>query len=209
MQDRKPDPRETISTRRSLLHRLKNRSDQSSWQEFFDTYWKLIYSVAIKAGLNDSEAQDVVQETVISVARKIEGFTYDPSVCSFKTWMLRLSRWRIANQFKKRRKQQERIAPLQDETDRTPAMDRLPDPATLDNVWGAEWRAVVYEAALERVKKRVNPDQFQVFDLYVNGQWTVKQITRVLDISAVRIYATKSRILRLIKKEIKQIENGL
>jgi hypothetical protein len=43
----------------------------ASWQEFFDTYWRLIYTVATKAGLSDAEAQDVVQETVISVANNV------------------------------------------------------------------------------------------------------------------------------------------
>ena len=49
----------------TLLSRLKNADDHAGWQEFFDTYWKLIYGVARKAGLNDAEAQDAVQETVI------------------------------------------------------------------------------------------------------------------------------------------------
>jgi hypothetical protein len=62
---------DTIATRASLLDRLKDHADDASWQEFFDTYWRLIYSVARRAGLNDAEAQEVVQETVISVARRL------------------------------------------------------------------------------------------------------------------------------------------
>ena len=77
-----PDP---IPTRHSLLNRLKDWDDQTSWQEFFDTYWRLIYSVAIKAGLSDAEAQEVVQETVIGVARKISEFKADPAHGSFST----------------------------------------------------------------------------------------------------------------------------
>jgi len=73
-----PTSPEIIPTRQSLLNRLKDRDDSSSWKDFFDTYWFLIYGVARKAGLTDSEAQDVVQETIISVARKIPEFTYDP-----------------------------------------------------------------------------------------------------------------------------------
>ena len=72
-------------TRASLLSRLKDRDDHVGWQEFFDTYWKLIYGVALKAGLNDSEAQDVVQETVIYVAKKLPDFRYDPEKGSFKS----------------------------------------------------------------------------------------------------------------------------
>jgi hypothetical protein len=41
-------PFDSIPTRQSLLNRLKDWGDQSSWQDFFDTYWQLIYNVAIK-----------------------------------------------------------------------------------------------------------------------------------------------------------------
>ncbi|PYJ97103.1 MAG: hypothetical protein DME23_17310, partial [Verrucomicrobia bacterium] len=75
---------DSIATRASLLDRLKDREDQASWQEFFDTYWLLIYRVAKKAGLTDAEAQDIVQETVMAMANKLPGFIYDPKVCSFK-----------------------------------------------------------------------------------------------------------------------------
>jgi len=41
----------SLQTRWSLIGRLKDMDDQQSWQAFFDAYWKLIYSVALKAGL--------------------------------------------------------------------------------------------------------------------------------------------------------------
>src|SRR5436309_2320388 len=91
-----------IPTRHSLLNRLKDWGDQASWQDFFDTYWRLIYNVAIKAGLTDTEAQEVVQETVIAVAKKIPEFKTDPAHGSFSAWLMQLTRWRIADQFRKR-----------------------------------------------------------------------------------------------------------
>src|SRR6266446_9439308 len=93
---------DSIRTLHSLLNRLKDLGDQASWQDFFDTYWRLIYNVAVKAGLTDAEAQEVVQETVIAVARKIAEFKADPAYGSFSAWLMRLTRWRIADQFRKR-----------------------------------------------------------------------------------------------------------
>jgi DNA-directed RNA polymerase specialized sigma24 family protein len=52
-----------------------------------------------------SEAEEVVQETVLAVAKGIQGFTYDPAQCAFKTWLLTVTRSKIANQFKKRARQ--------------------------------------------------------------------------------------------------------
>src|SRR5437867_12518414 len=91
-----------LATRRSLVDRLANWDDQRRWQDFFDTYWKLIYSAAQKSGLTDSEAQEVVQETVITVAKKIDKLHYDPALGYFKGWLLQIKRWRIADHFRKR-----------------------------------------------------------------------------------------------------------
>src|SRR3989442_6327941 len=64
-----------LQTERPVHHRFPCRTIlRCGWQEFFDTYGKLIHRIAVKAGLSDAEAQDVVQETVIVVARKIPGF---------------------------------------------------------------------------------------------------------------------------------------
>jgi len=60
---------EFIPTRLSLLSLLKRWDDHGSWREFFDTYWKFLYCVVVKAGLSDEDARDVVQETVVAVAK--------------------------------------------------------------------------------------------------------------------------------------------
>src|SRR2546422_8175240 len=95
-------PDHVIPTRHSLLSRLKDWDDQDSWRDFFNTYWKLIYGAAIKSGLSDTEAQEVVQETVITIAKKINEFKTDPALGSFRGWLLHITRWRIADQFRRR-----------------------------------------------------------------------------------------------------------
>src|SRR5436190_7941094 len=199
-----------IPTRESLLSRLKDWRDEASWQDFFDTYWRLIYGLARKAGLSDAEAQDMVQETVLSVARKIDGFRYDPKVCSFKTWMLNLTRWRIINQFKQR----DRIAsptplPIGDSADRTDALERIADPSgcDLEGIWDAEWEKNLLTSALERVKRQVAPEQFQIFDLCFLEGWPVRKVTQALGVSAARVYLAKHRVGRLLKKELARLES--
>jgi len=85
-----------------LLGRLKDWEDNESWRDFFDTYWRLIYNFAARRGLSHEEAQEVVQETVVSVAKSIGKFSYDPKVCAFKTWLLGVTCSKIANQFTRR-----------------------------------------------------------------------------------------------------------
>jgi len=129
------------ATRRSLVDRLANWDDQKRWQEFFDTYWKLIYSTARKSGLTDAEAQEVVQETVITVAKKIDKLKYDPAIGSFKGWLLQITRWRIVDQFRKREPGGAKRPHVADDR-LTATIERVPDAhvVDLDAVWEAEWK---------------------------------------------------------------------
>src|SRR6266576_154958 len=120
----------SLATRRSLLSRLKESNAQVSWRQFFETYWRLIYTTALGAGLTDSEAQEVVQETVLTVVRKIKSFRYDPAVGSFKGWLLTIVRWRIGDQFRKRQQQIDFSgARRPTRTSGTATLERIPDPA--------------------------------------------------------------------------------
>lgn len=82
------DAEDSLLTRHSLLHRLKDLGDDTSWREFFEMYWELIYNVARKAGLTETEAQEAVQETVIGVAKDIAEFETGSQHGSFKAWLL-------------------------------------------------------------------------------------------------------------------------
>jgi RNA polymerase sigma factor (sigma-70 family) len=118
---------DALNTRRSLISRLRNVEDRDSWQDFFDTYWKLIFSVARKAGCTEQEAEEVVQETTVAVSKYIKDYQYDPKVCSFKNWLMHKTQWRIIDQVRKRPPDfLKRVAPPA-ETSGTSLLDRIPD----------------------------------------------------------------------------------
>ena len=201
---------EWLPTRTSLLRRLKQWEDQESWRDFFDTYWRLIYSAAVKAGLNNAEAQDVVQDTVIAVAKKMEDFKYDAAVDSFKGWLLYLTRKRIALHYRKR--ERDRGGPAREPgLGRTGELERLPEPVATDfeTIWNEEWEHSLADAALARVKQQVNPKQFQIFNFYVIKGWPVKEVARTLGVSVTQIYLAKHRISAAVKREVARLQDGL
>src|SRR5262249_41225915 len=105
----KPEHDPELQTRSSLLQRLQKGDHPQSWHEVYRMYGGLIRFFAQKAGLTADEAEEVVQETAIGVARGLPDFTYDPKVCRFKTWMLNLTRWRVQDQLRKRRSSQKLV----------------------------------------------------------------------------------------------------
>jgi len=200
-----------IPTRRSLLSRLRSWDDQESWHDFFATYWRLIYEVALKSGLSEVEAQEVVQETVISAAKKMPGFKYDPAIGSFKGWLLLITRRRIADQVRRRKQETGASGAHPAETLNLEAAELIPDPAgcELEAIWNEEWELNLMNAATENLKRQVNPEQYQLFDLYVLKQWPVKRITSTLGVSATQVYLAKHRIAALLKKEVRKLETKL
>ncbi len=193
-----------LATRHSLVERLTDLGDQRKWQEFFDTYWRLIYGVARKGGLSDAEAQDVVQETVITVSKNIT--KYERAAGSFKGWLLHITRWRIADQFRKRAPA-DQPRPARDDSRRaTATIDRVPDGFDLDAAWEEEWQRNVLAAALERVKRQVDAKHYQIFDCVVLKHWPVTKVAAALRVSVAQVYLVRHRLSGLVKKAVTAVE---
>ena len=201
---------ESLATRASLLERLKDLDDQESWQVFYATYRRLIFSFAVKHGLTGAEAEEVVQETVISVARHLREFQYDPKRCAFKTWLFNLTLWRIRDQLRKRPPGESAQHRKPGETDRTSTAERLPGPESehLAALWEEEWKQDVFERALERVKTQIEEKQFQIFDFYVLRQWPARKVAQWLGVSLVRVYFYKHHISKLMRAEIERLQES-
>jgi RNA polymerase sigma-70 factor (ECF subfamily) len=202
------DQPDLIPTRRTLLSRLKQWDDHESWQDFFNTYWKLIYGVALRAGLGEPEAQDVVQDTIVSVAKQMPNFKYNPAVGSFKTWLLLITRRRINDHLRKQYRRIKSDDPAPGETSQTARIACIPDPSSteLDAIWDEEWKRQLFDAAVQHVKSQVDAKQFQIFDCYVLKDWPVKDVVSTFGVTPNQIYVLKHRISTLIATEVKKLE---
>lgn len=196
-------------TRKSLIARLDNWEDQRTWDEFYQTYWRLIYSVAMKSGLRSEEAFDCVQETILSIAKQSKKQLYDPKQGSFKTWLMNMTRWRINDQFRKRKKDTAMYGSGADDDRKTAVIDRVEDPQgdVLDRLWETEWKKNIADAALARVKLQVSPKQYQIFDYYVVKQWDAKKVQDHLGVSMAQVYLAKHRVGSVLKKELAKLDS--
>lgn len=195
-----------ISTRTTLLERLKDWKDDSSWQEFFNIYSKLIRGVAIKSGLTEAEAEDVVQETMVAVAKNIPNFKYDRKLGSFKQWLLNMSRWRICDQFRRRASMGTQIP--HDQPGETKLLSILVDEknVSFDEFWEAEWQKSVLDTAIKKVKISLDSEKYQIFDFLINKQWPSEKVAKSFGISINQVYLAKHRITELIRKEVERLK---
>lgn len=215
---------EPLPTRASLLNRLKDADDHRSWEEFHRMYRGLLVGTARRAGLNEHETEEAVQDTLITVAKKMPEFRYEAGRDSFKGWLLRIVRWKISDQFRKRktpRPASDRPFPFYErglggdsvndvamggwEHLASPTHDS-PDPAAgLDAIWNAEWERHLMRQALDVIKRRARPDQYAIFHLHVIEERPLAEVRRTLGVSAAAVYLAKHRVGRLLKKELRRL----
>ena len=200
---------DSIATRASLLGRLKNWEDASSWEDFTKTYWRLIYGVARQAGLSDEESRDVVQETLLGVAKNIHEFESNPERGSFKNWMLNITRWRVADCFRKRPPLFEPHASSREAADGTATVERVPAPEELDALWEAEWKKNVFETAVARICQRVKPKHAQIFDFYAVRRWPAAKVAGELGVNIIQVYLVNHRMTKLLKAEVAYLRKKL
>jgi len=197
-------PRLPLPTRYSLLSRLRDWGDERSWRDFFETYSPLIYHLALKSGLNEAEAQDVVQETVVAVAKDIDKFRRERELGSFKGWLRNLVRWRIGDQLRGRGTRV-RAAPLE-QTEGDLAAEPAWEQTLLEENWEKEWQQNLLSAAIAKVKLEVKEEHFQIFDLVALQGVAVADVTRRLGVGRAAIYLIRHRISKAIKKHVQQLE---
>ncbi len=199
----KADP-PLLETRSSLIQRLQATINGESWQEFFNTYWELIYSVARRAGLSDADAQDVVQETILKVHKSLDRFQYNRERGSFKSWLRTVTRSRLAEHFKK----QQRQPPIQwsngDETDTLPSVAD-PSGPDLEKVWNEEWSRSLIQRALQRLKQQVSLKQYQIFKCHCIDEWSVREVCEALNVNAAQVYMAKKRVGKVFGAELERL----
>jgi RNA polymerase sigma-70 factor (ECF subfamily) len=198
-----------LRTRQSLLTRLRDLQDQDGWREFFDTYWRLIYNVARKSGLEDLESQEVVQSTFIYLSRRMPKFRYEPARGSFKSWLRVVTRSRISV-YRRTEKVREKFIrehfPGAEDLDES-EVEQLPDPAAsaLDEVWQREWEQNLVDAAMRRVRAKVSSKQLLIFRASAMDHLSASQVSKKLGVSLSQVYLARHRVGRLFRAEVQQL----
>lgn len=198
------EPGERAPTRSSFVERLRDWGDQTIWEGFFRRYGRVVRQVAVRSGLSAEEAEDVVQETALSVARKMPDFIYERSRCSFEGWVRHVARLRIIDQVRRRSP-----AGVMAGGGSVGMLEAIPDEACgeqMDAAWEEAWRSNLLQTALERLQLKVSPEHFQVFHLNVVSGVSGPEVVRTLGVSIAQVYVVRHRLTRLLKQEVARLQ---
>ena len=200
----KADP-PLLETRSSLINRLKATINGESWEVFFNTYWELIYNVARRKGLSEADSQDIVQETILKVHKRLARFQYHRARGSITGWLSTLPRSRLVEHYKKKQRQPPTQQPREDEDD---PLVNLADPQgpELDRIWSEEWSRSLIQRSLTFLKQQVSLKQYQIFKCHCIDEWSVKEVCDALNVNAAQVYMAKQRVGKIFAAKLERLK---
>ncbi len=190
------------TTRPSLLVRIRDLRDEMAWGEFAQLYTPFIYRVARQSGLQDADASLVTQDVLVTVARTIHRFEYNPKSGSFRGWLKVVTRSRL-NDFLRA---QGREVQGTGDTGMLHVLDEHPDASQPDN-WEREFRRTLFEWAIERIRCDFEDTTWQAFWQTSVEDRKTRDVAEELGLSVGAVYIARSRVLARLRKEIEEVDD--
>lgn len=195
-------PQSPPETRASLLLRLKDAADNAAWDEFVDLYGPVVLGVARRRGFQTADAENLVQEVFLAVAKSLPKWIDRQGHGSFRAWLLTIAH-------------NEAIDMLTERATRSLGQDgeqgkRLLEEQTVRDDISAlvehEYELAIFRHAAEQVQQSVAKQTWLAFFLTEIEGKSVSQVAKELDTGEGSIYVARSRVMARIKSFVKDFE---
>ena len=186
------------TTRSSVIRAVANTENEAAWQRFFDLYAGFVFSIARSKGLNDTDADDIVQMVFSDLARNLPSFKYDREKGRFRSYLAALVKWRVIDRLKAVRRDADLKADF---------MEEAKSAATTEDEDFAEreWQSAAMEETLRRIKPEVRPEHYAAFVASaVEGQDT-DVVTKLYGISRDSLYQIRKRLTVKLREKLAEV----
>ncbi len=182
----------------SLLDRLSDNSDSQSWQRLAELYSPLLRQWLRRYDVQDSDADDLIQDVLLVVARELPEFRHNRRRGAFRSWLRKILANRLQNFWRARKHRPvatghshfaEQLGQLQD------------DESGFSRIWDEEHDRYVMAHLLKRSEDKFAPATWDAFrKLMIDGA-PAEQVAEDLGISKNAVYIAKSRVLAVLRQD--------
>lgn len=184
------------STHPSFLLRLADRDDREAWEEFARMVTPVLRRVAHGRGLQSLDADELVQEVLVTVMNTIGSYEPAARPGSFRRWLLTVARNAAVNHLCRRPRDQRM-------RDGSIALEHLAasvaSPAAIEESIHLEWQSELFALACRAVQPQLQPSTWTAFwKTAVEGK-AAASVAEELGMNLGSVYVARSRVLAKIK----------
>lgn len=182
----------------SLLDRLQQGPNDDAWQRMVEVYSPLIHAWLRRYTLRDQDIEDLAQEVLSIVVRKLPEFERRPQVGSFRRWLRSIAVnclrdfWR-AQRYRPRTTGEHGFGEV---------LDQLEDSqSALSKLWDKEHDEHVTRHLLEKIRPRFEERTWLAFEQVALQGMPPDDVARDLGMSVNAVFIAKSRVLHQLRQE--------
>ncbi len=195
------------TTSRTLLLRLRDLDNNDAWREFHARYEPRIMNWCRRYNLQESDALDVTQEVLGKLVRAMQTFEYQPARGSFRGWLKTVTN----NAIRDFLKTLSRPGRGSGDTQAHRQLDALKSKeamAALASTIEEEGERELLREAEERVKGRVQPHTWRAYKMTVLESCKSSEVAEKLRISVSDVYVAKSRVMKMLRQEVENLNKS-
>ncbi len=181
-----------LTTRSSLLIRLRSSDDSQAWSQFARLYTPLIHYWVSQLGVDREQVQDLVQDVFIVLLKQADQLADNPPQ-KFRAWL--------------------RTVTLNKTRDWLRTQNRLPPTAVLENLEIAqqdpqvlltetEYRIFLTHTALKMMREWFSETTWRAVWEHVACKRPAANVAKELGISENAVYLARGRVLKRLREEL-------
>ena len=197
-------PLSPLETRSSLILRLPDARDIAAWDEFVGVYGPLVYRLARNRGLQPLDADDLVQEVLVAVARSIGPWLERPDRGRFRAWLFCIARNTTMNFLR-----QSKCRPLPTGgSDAAEALSTCAAHEAAPDNFDLEYRQEVFRWASRCVRDTVAERTWRAFWETTMEDRPIPTVAEELGMTIGNVYLARSRVMSRLRQLVQQFEEN-
>jgi RNA polymerase sigma-70 factor (ECF subfamily) len=188
-----------MTTRSSLLERLREPGDEPAWRRFDALYGEVIVRYARRRGLGLDDAEDIRQIVTLNLLSAMRHFRLERERGRFRSYLGRVVGNAIQRQSSRAYRLHEVLEP---DLVRLDAVAAAPVPG-LDAMWEEEWRQHHLRRALATVRGTFDARSMAIFERLLCGE-TTADVAAATGSSVATVHKVRQRVRARLHRLVQQ-----
>ena len=188
-----------MHTRQTLIMKIKSADNDEAWGEFVQIYRPYIMRIICSFGLQEKDAEDISQTTLLKLWERISEFTHNSRKGAFRAWLARVVKNETINFFRKKKSLDNKLESLTAKISEFPKSD-------LEKRVEDEWNDHIANLAWKSIENEFDETTRQSFLLSLE-KIPVDEIAEKLGITTSTVYVGKSRITQKLQQKARLLKD--
>jgi RNA polymerase sigma-70 factor (ECF subfamily) len=191
-------PDSSLATSASLLERLQREApDPDAWPQFVRHYGPLLYRWCRSWGLQEADTEDVTQNVLVKLARRLRDFRYDPKQ-SFRAYLRTLAHYAWCDLLAER----QQTPPGSGDSQVLRELNSLEARDDLARRLEEEFDLELLERARQEVQNLVEPQTWEAFRVTAEEGLSGAEAAQRLNMSVAAVFKARSRVQQMLRERV-------